>query len=77
MHDVLFLVQLKLYYQMGKAMTRFFKVATILLASVFTVSSVQAETLTERLANGDKLRLGFGTAVPWAYAGDNLSLIHI
>ena len=52
-------------------MTRFFKVATVLLASVFTVSSVQAETLTERLANGDKLRLGFGTAVPWAYAGDN------
>ena len=71
MHDVLFLVQFKLYYQMGKAMTRFFKVATVLLASVFTVSSVQAETLTERLANGDKLRLGFGTAVPWAYAGDN------
>ncbi len=32
---------------------------------------MSAATLTQRLADGHKLRLGFGTAVPWAYAGDN------
>jgi len=38
---------------------------------LFSISSVSAKTLTERLADGHKLRLGFGTAVPWAYAGDS------
>ena len=52
-------------------MNRFFKSFTILLVLIFSVSSVSAKTLTERLADGHKLRLGFGTAVPWAYAGDN------
>ena len=51
-------------------MNRFFKSFTILLVLIFSVSSVSAKTLTERLADGHKLRLGFGTAVPWAYAGD-------
>jgi len=43
---------------------------TVLLVLLFSISSVSAKTLTERLADGHKLRLGFGTAVPWAYAGD-------
>ena len=46
------------------------KSLTVLLVLLFSISSVSAKTLTERLADGHKLRLGFGTAVPWAYAGD-------
>ena len=52
-------------------MRRLFKSFAILFVMLFTISSVSAATLTERLKAGDKLRLGFGTAVPWAYAGDN------
>ena len=52
-------------------MHRFFKSITVFLVILFGITSVQAATLTERLADGHKLRLGFGTAVPWAYAGDN------
>ncbi len=52
-------------------MNKFFKSFTVFLVLFFTVSSVSAATLTERLKSGHKLRLGFGTAVPWAYAGDN------
>ena len=52
-------------------MNRFLKSFTVLLVLLFSISSVSAKTLTERLADGHKLRLGFGTAVPWAYAGDN------
>ena len=33
--------------------------------------SANVAALTDRLKAGHKLRLGFGTAVPWAYAGDN------
>ena len=52
-------------------MSRLFKSFTDLFVILFSVSSVSAATLTQRLADGHKLRLGFGTAVPWAYAGDN------
>ena len=52
-------------------MNRFIKSFTVLLVILFSISSVNAATLTDRLKAGDKLRLGFGTAVPWAYAGDN------
>ena len=52
-------------------MSRLFKTFTVLFVILFSVSSVSAATLTQRLADGHKLRLGFGTAVPWAYAGDN------
>ena len=52
-------------------MKRLIKSLTVLLVILFSISSVNAKTLTERLADGHKLRLGFGTAVPWAYAGDN------
>ena len=52
-------------------MSRFFKSLTVLFIILFSISSVNAETLTQRLKDGHKLRLGFGTAVPWAYAGDN------
>ena len=52
-------------------MRKIYKTLTVLFILLFSVSSVNAKTLTERLADGHKLRLGFGTAVPWAYAGDN------
>ena len=52
-------------------MTKYLKLFTVFFVALFTWSAVHSETLTERLANGHKLRLGFGTAVPWAYAGDN------
>ena len=52
-------------------MSRFIKSFTVFLILLFSISSVSAATLTERLKSGHKLRLGFGTAVPWAYAGDN------
>ena len=51
-------------------MSKLFKSLTVLLVLLFSISSVSAKTLTERLSDGHKLRLGFGTAVPWAYAGD-------
>ena len=52
-------------------MRRIIKTFTVLLVILFSISSVNAATLTDRLKAGHKLRLGFGTAVPWAYAGDN------
>ena len=52
-------------------MSKIFRSLTVLLVLLFSISTVNAKTLTERLADGHKLRLGFGTAVPWAYAGDN------
>ena len=52
-------------------MSRFLKSITVFLVIFFSISAVNAKTLTERLKDGHKLRLGFGTAVPWAYAGDN------
>ena len=52
-------------------MSRYIKSITVFLVILFSISSVSAATLTQRLADGHKLRLGFGTAVPWAYAGDN------
>ena len=52
-------------------MNRFLKSIAIFLVIIFSISAVSAETLTSKLENGHKLRLGFGTAVPWAYAGDN------
>jgi polar amino acid transport system substrate-binding protein len=52
-------------------MNRFLKSIGVFLVILFSISAVSAATLTERLKDGHKLRLGFGTAVPWAYAGDN------
>ena len=52
-------------------MRKMYKILTVLFVLLFSISTVNAKTLTERLADGHKLRLGFGTAVPWAYAGDN------
>ena len=52
-------------------MNRYIKSITVFLVILFSISSASAATLTQRLADGQKLRLGFGTAVPWAYAGDN------
>ena len=44
-------------------------VAGGLLASVSTGSS--ADELTDRIAAGEPIRLGFATAIPWAYPGEN------
>jgi polar amino acid transport system substrate-binding protein len=52
-------------------MNRFLKSIGVFLIILFSITAVSAETLTSKLKRGDKLRLGFGTAVPWAYAGDN------
>ena len=52
-------------------MKSFLKLVSVFLLILFSVSTGSAETLTEKLKNGGKLTLGFGTAVPWAYAGDN------
>ena len=52
-------------------MRKIYKTLTVLFVLLLSISTVNAKTLTERLADGHKLRLGFGTAVPWAYAGDN------
>ena len=52
-------------------MNRYLKSIAVFLVILFGISSVNAATLTQKLADGRKLRLGFGTAVPWAYAGDN------
>lgn len=34
-------------------------------------STSQADGLTDRIAEGKPIRLGFATAIPWAYPGDN------
>ena len=47
-------------------MSRILKSLTVLLVLLFSISTVSAKTLTERLADGHKLRVGFGTAGPWA-----------
>ena len=52
-------------------MKKLIKSFSVFLVILFSISSVNAATLTDRLKDGHKLRLGFGTAVPWAYAGDN------
>ena len=52
-------------------MKKLIKSLSVCLVILFGISSVNAATLTDRLKDGHKLRLGFGTAVPWAYAGDN------
>ena len=52
-------------------MKKLIKSISVFLVILFSVSTVNAATLTDKLKDGHKLRLGFGTAVPWAYAGDN------
>ena len=52
-------------------MRKLIKSISVFLVILFSISSVNAATLTDKLKDGHKLRLGFGTAVPWAYAGDN------
>ena len=39
-------------------MNKIFKSLTVLLVLLFSISTVSAKTLTERLADGHKLRLG-------------------
>ena len=45
-------------------MNKLIKSISVFLVILFSISSVNAATLTERLKDGHKLRLGFGTAVP-------------
>jgi len=52
-------------------MNKIIKSISVFLIILFSISSVNAKTLTERLKEGHKIRLGFGTSVPWAMAGDN------
>ena len=47
-------------------MNRLLKSTGVFLVILFSITAVSAETLTSKLKGGDKLRLGFGTAVPWA-----------
>ena len=42
---------------------RIIKSLTVLVVILFSISSVNAKTLTERLADGHKLRLGFGAVM--------------
>ena len=61
------------YYltKIGDVMNKIIKSISVFLIILFSISSVNAKTLTERLKEGHKIRLGFGTSVPWAMAGDN------
>jgi len=52
-------------------MNKLIKSLSVFLVIIFSITAVSAETLTSKIKNGGKLTLGFGTAVPWAYAGDN------
>ena len=45
-------------------MNKLIKSISVFLVILFSISSVNAATLTDRLKDGHKLRLGFGTAVP-------------
>ena len=45
---------------------RLFKSLTVLVVLLFSISSVSAATLTDRLKDGHKLRRRFGTAEPRA-----------
>ena len=38
-------------------------------AVIFSCFAVNAATLTEKVAGGEKPSLGFATAVPWGYPG--------
>ena len=44
-------------------MKKLIKSLSVCLVILFGISSVNAATLTDRLKDGHKLRLGFGTAV--------------
>jgi polar amino acid transport system substrate-binding protein len=41
------------------------------LAMVFGAATAHAGPLSDRIANGESIRLGFANEVPWAYPGDN------
>jgi len=43
----------------------------IAITIVFTSFTVSAQSLSEKVAAGDKPSLGFATAVPWGYPGEN------
>ncbi len=47
--------------------------AAVLTGSFIGAASLaaQADPLTDRIASGEPIRLGFATAIPWAYPGDN------
>lgn len=43
----------------------------IAITIIFTSFSINAESLSEKVAAGGKPSLGFATAVPWGYPGEN------
>ena len=42
-----------------------------LLGAALSLASAEADTLSERVAAGEPVRLGFANEIPWAYPGDN------
>lgn len=47
-------------------------IAIVTAASIGIGSApIQADPLSDRIAAGEPIRLGFATAIPWAYPGDN------
>ena len=43
----------------------------ITITIIFSSFTVSAESLSEKVASGQKPSLGFATAVPWGYPGEN------
>lgn len=48
-------------------------IATLGYVAIMAVIPINAnaDALSDRMAKGDPIRLGFATAIPWAYPGDN------
>lgn len=51
--------------------TRLFAMLFALLLLLCFAGPVSADSIMERIENGESIRLGFATEIPWAYPGDN------
>lgn len=56
---------------MRKVIQRFCFAAACAGALTVVTVSASADELTDRIAAGEPIRLGFATAIPWAYPGEN------
>ena len=56
---------------MGMVRNGFAGVAMAACAVIGLAPAGQADELSDRIAAGEPIRLGFATAIPWAYPGDN------
>lgn len=55
-------------------------VAATFAATVFVAAPAAADALTDRVAAGHKIRIGFSNEPPWAYPGENnapLGFVHV